>query len=142
MSRRGVDARKVCRWNWVAYSPLSGPRRNNAMKIEIFVTLMYIENKAFSEEGLFGCELSCGTSCIVRHCYGVVGSILRIYCLPLSDNWRASWRMIGRTITLRLLLLPNKPSSENALFSIPLPGVRIFKIRLRTFATTLYFIWL
>ncbi len=66
-----------------------------------------IENKAFFEEGLFGCKLSYGNSHIVRHCYDVVGSILNKHCLPLSDNWRASWRVIGRSITLLLLLLPD-----------------------------------
>ncbi len=59
-----------------------------------------IENKSFSEEVLFVSEFSCGTSHIVRHSYNVVGSMLSICCLPLSDNWRASWRVIGRSIVL------------------------------------------
>ncbi len=59
-----------------------------------------IENKSFFEEVLFVSELSCGTSHIVRHSYDVVGSMLSICCLPLSANWRASWRVIGRSIVL------------------------------------------
>ncbi len=48
-------------------------------------------------------KLSFTTSHIARHCIDVSGSTGGNYCLPLSDNWRASWRVIGRSINLTLL---------------------------------------
>ncbi len=97
--------------------------RHGESGFHLFSHESYVESKAFSEVGFFGCELSCGTSHIVRHCYDVAGSMLSIYCLPLSDNWGASWRVIMTMFEMpHESSYPNKPFSENALFSIPLPG--------------------
>ncbi len=74
--------------------------------------------KTFSEEGLFVFKLPRVTSHIITHCYDVLGSILSIYCLPLSDNWRVSsvdrYRYnyyCCQMLQLRFVAVPSSPDS-------------------------------
>ncbi len=74
---------------------MTSGRSQNVMQAYFFLTIRIflrirtpgdgIENKSFSEEVIFVGELSCGTSHIVRHSYDVVGSMLSILSIMVTD---------------------------------------------------------